>query len=83
MSKPVYYVQGCPTCGRSLQIRVAHLGKKVVCQHCLAEFMASDPANKYSCSDSSQDLLARAEELLATVDRKQEAKDEWATIEGF
>ena len=79
MSKPVYYVQECPTCGRSLQIRVAHLGKQVVCQHCLAEFTATDPANKYSCSDSSHDLLARAEELLATVDRQQEERAEWAT----
>jgi DNA-directed RNA polymerase subunit M/transcription elongation factor TFIIS len=84
MSQPVYYVQECPTCGRRLQIRVAHLGKQVVCQHCLAEFMACDPANKQlSCSDSSQDLLARAEELLATVDRQQESKAEWVTAEGF
>jgi DNA-directed RNA polymerase subunit M/transcription elongation factor TFIIS len=82
MSKPVYYVQECPTCGRSLQIRVAHLGKQVVCQHCLAEFMASDPANKYSSSDASQNLLARAEELLATVEQQQEAKADWAAAEG-
>ncbi|HZZ27330.1 MAG TPA: response regulator [Pirellulales bacterium] len=80
MSKPVYYVQECPTCGRSLEIRVAHLGKQVVCQHCLAEFEARDPANKQlSASDSSQNLLALADELLATVDRQHEAKAEWAS----
>jgi hypothetical protein len=78
MSQPVYYVQECPTCGRRLQIRVAHLGKQVVCQHCLAEFVAADPANKAACSDSSHDLLAIADELLATVDRQQEAQTEWA-----
>ena len=83
MSQPVYYVQECPTCGRRLQIRVAHLGRQVVCQHCLAEFVASDPANKYSCSDSGQDLLARADELLATVDRQHEAESDWAPAEGF
>jgi hypothetical protein len=67
-----------------LQIRVAHLGKQVVCQHCLAEFVACDPANKqHSCSDASVDLLARADELLATVDRQQEAKAGWATVQGF
>jgi DNA-directed RNA polymerase subunit M/transcription elongation factor TFIIS len=84
MFQPVYYVQECPTCGRNLQIRVAHLGKRVVCQHCLAEFVASDPANKQiTCSDSSQDLLSRADELLATVGRQQqEAKVQWAA-DGF
>jgi len=76
MSKPVYYVQECPTCGRSLQIRVAHLGKRLVCQHCLGEFEARDPANKqYSPSDSGSDLLSRAEELLATAGRQLEFLD--------
>lgn len=72
MSKPVYYVQECPTCGRRLQIRVSYLGKRVVCQHCMAEFAASDPAGKPAAapiSDSSS-LLLRADELLATVSRQ-------------
>jgi hypothetical protein len=73
MSNPVYYVQECPTCGRRLQIRVAHLGKRVVCQHCLAEFEACDPANKqFAPSDSSRDILLRVDELLATAGRKRE-----------
>jgi hypothetical protein len=72
MSKPVYYVQECPTCGRSLQIRVAYLGKRVACQHCLGEFDASDPAGRHDVpSDSSRDILLRADELLATVGRQQ------------
>jgi|EndMetStandDraft_3_1072993.scaffolds.fasta_scaffold690298_1 hypothetical protein len=76
MSKPVYYVQECPTCGRRLQIRVVYLGKQVVCQHCLAEFSASDPAGKqFVPSDSSRDMLLRAEELLATVGRQHEFDD--------
>ncbi len=71
MSKPVYYVQECPTCGRRLQIRVAYLGKRVVCQHCLGEFDASDPAGRQDVpSDSSRDILLR-DELLATVGRQQ------------
>ena len=73
MSKPVYYVQECPTCGRRLQIRVMHLGKHVVCQHCLAEFEACDPANKPgSPMDAPKDLLSRADELLATIGRRPE-----------
>ncbi len=76
MSKPVYYVQECPTCGRRLQIRVVYLGKRVVCQHCLAEFDACDPSSKLAAlSDSSRDLLLRAEELLATVGRQQSLHD--------
>src|SRR3954462_7235287 len=76
MSKPVYYVQECPTCGRRLQIRVVYLGKQVVCQHCLAEFEASDPAGRQLApSDSSRDMLLRAEELLATVGRQHEFDD--------
>ncbi len=69
MSKPVF-VQECPTCGRSLQIRVVHLGKRVACQHCLAEFEACDPASKqYPPEDSSLSLLDRADELLSSVSR--------------
>src|SRR6185295_14434910 len=42
MSKSAYYIQECPTCGRSLQIRVEYLGRQVVCQHCRAQFLATD-----------------------------------------
>ena len=71
MSKPVF-VQECPTCGRSLQIRVAHLGKRVACQHCLAEFEAAIWRNKqYPPEDSSLSLLDRADELLSTVSRSR------------
>lgn len=70
MSQPVYFVQECPTCGRRLQIRVAYLGKRVVCQHCLAEFEAFDPTSRRELpSDSSAVLLERADELLASVGR--------------
>ncbi len=73
MSKPVYFIQECPTCGRSLQIRVAHLGKRMLCQHCLAEFDACDPASRqYPPHDSGLELLQRADELLATVSRSRE-----------
>lgn len=67
MSK-VYFVQECPTCGRSLQIRVAYLGRQVVCQHCNGLFEACDPASAaYPPSDSGIALLRRADELLESV----------------
>ncbi|MGL6194367.1 MAG: hypothetical protein ACRC2T_06045 [Thermoguttaceae bacterium] len=38
-----YYLQHCPTCGRSLQVRIEYMGRKVVCQHCRGAFIAMDP----------------------------------------
>lgn len=65
MPKSTYYVQECPTCGRSLQIRIEYLGKQVVCQHCGACFEACEPGSAaYPPSDSSLSLLQRADELL-------------------
>jgi len=40
-----FYFQECPTCGRSLQIRVEYLGRVVVCQHCGGSLQARDPAS--------------------------------------
>jgi len=60
-----YFVQGCPTCGRRLQIRVEHLGKRVVCQHCRGEFTACDPAARRSNDGQrAESLLHRANALL-------------------
>ena len=44
MSNSTYFIEGCPTCGRRLHIRVEYLKKKVICQHCRREFVAGDPA---------------------------------------
>jgi hypothetical protein len=72
MIRSTYFVQECPTCGRSLRVRVEYLGKLVVCQHCRARFEACDPASGASVSsDSSVALLRRAEELLETVERQR------------
>lgn len=55
----VYYVQECPTCGRRLEVRVEHLGRKLVCQHCSGEFIAREGPPQ-----EPNDLLARADRLL-------------------
>ncbi|MHB1037570.1 MAG: hypothetical protein ACYC35_07545 [Pirellulales bacterium] len=70
MSRSTYFVQECPTCGRNLEIRVAYLGKRVVCQHCHGPFEACDPSSaQYPPSDSGLALLRRAEELLEYADQ--------------
>jgi hypothetical protein len=63
MPRSTYFVQECPTCGRNLQVRVEHLGKHVICQHCGAEFEACEPGSP-APSDSGLSLLERAEQLL-------------------
>ncbi len=65
MSKGIFFVQECPTCGRRLHIRVEYLGRQVVCQHCRGRLVASDPATcRAEESDRVGLLLQRAEELL-------------------
>ena len=60
-----FYEQVCPTCGRPLSIHVEFRGETVVCRHCHADFIASDPAGDHgdSCCWRSH-LVERAEELL-------------------
>ena len=66
MFPATYFVQSCPICGRSLQIRLEYLGRTVACQHCRGKFTASDPALLPIIPvHGSDDLLTRADELLA------------------
>jgi len=64
MSRATYFVQECPTCGRSLQINVEHLGRQVMCQHCHGRFEASQSA---PLEPRGADLLRRAEQLLEST----------------
>ena len=41
-SQTVYFHQGCPVCGRRLEIDVNLLGRRVFCQHCGGGFVAMD-----------------------------------------
>ncbi len=68
MPNATYFVQECPTCGRRLQIRVEHLGKRMVCQHCQGKFTAIDPASaRADYVDHGSALLRRADELLNSL----------------
>ena len=69
------FTQSCPTCGRRVEVRAALLGCTVACQHCQAEFVAEPgvsierPRGLPLQSDSSDDLMARVEELLQRTDQ--------------
>lgn len=64
MSRVTYFVQECPTCGRSLQINVEYLGRQVMCQHCHGRFEANQSAPQ---EPRGADLLRRAEQLLEST----------------
>ncbi len=66
MPHSTYFVQGCPTCGRRLHVRVEYLGKKVICEHCRGSLVASDGAGKGCGGDqaAAEGLMRRANELL-------------------
>lgn len=64
MSNSMYFVQECPTCGRRLQIRVEHLGRRMVCEHCRGRFTSRDPAS----TPLEDDLLRRADALLQSLE---------------
>ena len=64
MSGPTYFCLECPTCGRSLVVRVSHLGRRVQCQHCGGSLIAQDPAGARCSVVNATTLLERADELL-------------------
>jgi len=74
MPNTTYYNQECPTCGRKLNVRVEYLGRKVVCQHCRAPFLAWDPEGAPSATQeaslSGTRLLDRAQELIDQAEAK-------------
>lgn len=66
----VFFQQGCPVCGRRLEIDVSLLGKRVYCQHCGGGFVAMDASlvdhgGQRSATPARVDsLLERAATLL-------------------
>jgi hypothetical protein len=67
MAMMTYFVQECPTCGRTLHVRVEYLGKRLVCQHCNGALIATDPA---ATPSRAARLLDRADQLLQSASRR-------------
>lgn len=61
MKEAAYFLQECPTCGRSLRIRVEFLGRQLICQHCRGALLARE-GNSQGSKD--RDIMQRAAELL-------------------
>jgi len=60
-----YFHTQCAACGRKLYVRVEHLGKQVMCQHCGYHFRAADPSSLDGDATESESVLARVDRLLA------------------
>ena len=72
MSTSTFFVQQCPTCGRSLRVLVEYLGKKVVCQHCRGQFQAHDSSTTASAPPQAADaLLRKADQLLESANARK------------
>jgi hypothetical protein len=72
MIQSPYFVQECPVCGRPLQVRVVHLGRRVTCQHCLGRFTASDPAlRRGPVTGREEELSQRVERLIRIPIRRR------------
>ena len=62
------FVQPCPTCGRRLEVRIELLGRGVACQHCRAEFVATDQQRFSEPPAMTDDLMQRVEAALRQSD---------------
>ena len=63
----VFFLQECPTCGRSLEIGVTYLGREVYCRHCHARFVAQPSGSHVRDPAQADSLLRRAEQLIEDV----------------
>ncbi|MFM8495920.1 MAG: response regulator [Planctomycetia bacterium] len=83
---PVSFHQGCPVCGRLLNIGVTLLGRRVYCQHCGGGFIAADPSAGPAIVERSrdrrvEDLIERAEVALQQAAESTDAEAGWAASE--
>ena len=63
-SVTVYFHQGCPVCGRRLEIDVNLLGRRVFCQHCGGGFVAMDASLSPAPDVRSAATVEKADALL-------------------
>lgn len=67
MPTPTFFTQNCPICGRSLEVRIEYLGKRVSCSHCRGRFIARDPRIPSVELDETVSVMQRAEQLLQSA----------------
>lgn len=68
MASGTYFVRSCPTCGRTLEVRVELLGRDVECVHCGATFTANEAPPRHTDEQRIEQVLARAQQYIDSVD---------------
>ncbi len=68
MASGTFFVRSCPTCGRALEVRVELLGRDVECEHCGAVFCATEQVTKHADDLRIEQVLARAQRYIDSVD---------------
>lgn len=67
MAVGTYFIRSCPTCGRTLEIRIELLNRPVECTHCTAVFVANERDNRSVADWRIEQALARTQQFLASV----------------
>lgn len=62
-----FFLQGCPVCGRPLQVPTQLLGCGVTCQHCSGTFVANDEATASNPANDRRTAMQRRIEALLVV----------------
>ena len=64
MSSSIRFTRPCGTCGRTLEIPIAHIGREVACGHCGGRFIAS-MIETSELGGGARNLEERIDRLLA------------------
>jgi DNA-directed RNA polymerase subunit M/transcription elongation factor TFIIS len=75
MASRTMFVRSCPTCGRTLEIRVELLGRKVECVHCGAGFTANQSSDASQQELRIDRVLERAKQYIDSVAPANSAVD--------
>ncbi len=67
MASGTCFVRACPTCGRSLEVRIELLGREVQCIHCGATFMARHEEIDHVEDKRIEQALARAQRVIDSL----------------
>lgn len=64
MATGTYFIRSCPTCGRTLEIRVELLNRQVECSHCHGTFVATEIEERSISDLRIEQALARTQQFL-------------------
>ena len=67
MASGTCFVRACPTCGRSLEVRIELLGREVQCIHCGATFTARHEEIDHAEDKRIEQALARAQRYIDSL----------------